>query len=712
MILSRFRISSETAFYLIGYRLLYLSCYSIPQKLNQMNTFKPKLIKILTFVSLFLSTSLVALSQRNLTDVPAFGAQVFIEPGQTSQDIDTWVRLLKENGMKTTRIRMFESYMHKTDGTWDFSLFDEAFKAADKYDIKVYATIFPYTEKTDIGGFKFPRDNAHLQSIAQFIEKLVTHFSHFKSMYGWVLINEPGVSGTIPWTDFTKEKYKEWLLKNPQKDFLGNGYPILVELTDQRFLLDLNTWYLNWLADEIKKYDTQHILHVNNHAMFQNCAEYNFPEWRKFLTTLGGSAHASWHFGYFKREQYALAMSANSEIVRSGAGNLPWIMTEIQGGNNTYSGYAPFCPTKYEIAQWMWITVGTQGKGGIFWSLNPRSSGIEAGEWGMIDFQDKPSDRLIAASEVSRTIDANAELFAYAREVESGINIIYVRQSLWAEKKMAAPSQQNYEGRLVGGVMKSALGYFETLSELGINCNLKEIGEFDFSKDNYAGSVIILANQLALPSEYAAKLENFVSKGGKLIVDGLTAFFDDNLHNTMKTGFPFAKLFGGNISEFKAVDNLFDVKINQFSIPAHLWRGYITNKTGKVISSIDGEPVAIRNSLGKGETVWIPSLLGLGARIGRNEQLARFLSTELSPVITQLPFSFNKQHKGLLMKTLQSKNSGITIVVNKTNAINQVTLNVANKTLKPTILFANKKGKISNQTITISPEETMVVEWK
>jgi len=668
--------------------------------------------RLFIILILILSIAKFSEAQKSMSDVPVFGAQIFIEPGQTPEDIDTWFRVLKENGMKTTRIRMFESYMRKPDGTWDFSLFDLAFKAADKYGIQVYCTIFPYTEKTDIGGFKFPRDEAHLQSIALFIEKLVMHFSPYKSMYGWVLINEPGVSGNIPWTDFTKAKYQEWLQENPQKEFVENGYPILVELTDQRFLLDYNTWYLNWLATEVRKYDTQHVLHVNNHAMFQNCAEYNFPEWRKFLTTLGGSAHASWHFGYFKREQYAMAMSANSEIVRSGAGELPWIMTEIQGGNNTYSGMAPFCPTKNEIAQWMWVTIGTQGKGGIFWSLNPRSSGIEAGEWAMLDFQDQPSDRLKAASDVLKVIDSKSELFANAREVESGINILYVRQSLWAEKKMASPSQQNYEGRLAGGVMKSALGYFETLSELGINSTLKEFGEFDFSKDDYSGSTIILAHQISVPSEYAPMLEAFVSKGGKLIVDGLTGFFDDNLHNTMKTGFPFAKLMGGNISEFKAVDNLFDVNIDQLTLPAHLWRGFIRNTSGKVVSTVDGEAVATRNQFGKGETLWIPSLLGLGARLGGTEKLAQLLAQELKSNFNKAPYSFASLQKGMLMKTLQSGNSLITVVVNKSTDSRRVVLDTTGKSKKPTLLFADKKGTVSGQILSISPEETLVIEWK
>lgn len=85
-----------------------------------------------------------------------------------------------------------------------------------------------------------------------------------------------------------------------------------------------------------------------------------------FLNSLGGSAHPSWHFGFFERDEYALAMSANSEILRSGAYAIPWFMTEIQGGNNTYSGYKPFCPTKEEIEQWLWIIIGSGGKGGIF----------------------------------------------------------------------------------------------------------------------------------------------------------------------------------------------------------------------------------------------------------------------------------------------------------------------------------------------------------
>ncbi len=679
---------------------------------NKINSFLLFLILTITANSVTGASVTSQVSDSANLKFPFIGAQVFIEPGQTPEEIDTWFRVLKENQFTVCRIRMFESYMRKSDGSWDFSLFDNAFRSAEKYGIKVFGTIFPYTEKTDIGGFKFPKDDAHLQSIALFIKVLTTHFSQFSSLYGWVLINEPGVGGRIPWTDFTKSKYAEWKLLHPEKDFTSKGYPILVDMADQAFLYYLNTWYLEWLATEVRKYDKIHELHVNNHQMFQNCAEYDFPEWRKFLTSLGGSAHASWHFGYFKRQQYAVAMSANSEIVRSGAGDIPWFMTELQGGNNTYSGGTPMCPTKEEIAQWLWIITATEGKGSIFWSLNPRSSGIEAGEWALLDFQDKPSDRMREAARVARVLNRNQGLFEEGKEIESGINLLYIRQSLWAESKMATGSEQEFEGRKTGGVMKSILGYFEAFSEMGVNVNLKAFEEFDFGKDNYKGSTIILAHQISVPEAYSVQLEDFVKKGGKLIVDGLTGFFDENLQNTMKTGFPFANLFGGNVSEFKLVDNLFKFKLNGYSIPAHLWRGFISTGTGESVSNYNGKAVAIRNKFGKGEVLWIPSLIGLGSRISDDyTNLIRLLNKECTASLSTMPVRFQIPEKNLLMKSMYSNNSIITFIINKRKSTAQISLDFAGKNPSGKTLFATGIGKVIGTKVQIGPEETIVIKW-
>ena len=663
-------------------------------------------------ISLILVCPLIGASQQVDPEVPFVGAQVFIEPGQTSEQVESYFKILSSSHMTVCRIRMFESYMRKKDGTWDFAMFDRAFELADKHGIKVLATLFPYTEKTDIGGIKYPRDKAHLDSIASYIKHVVTHFKNYENLYGWVLINEPG-TGFTPSNVLANKRYEEWLIDNAQEDYTDQGVPILVDIDEKEFRKDNLTWFLSWIAEKIRKYDRDSHLHVNSHAIFNLIAEYDFPEWRKFLNSLGGSAHPSWHFGYFDRKDYCLAMSANSEIIRSGAGELPWIMTEIQGGNNTYSGFAPFCPSKEEITQWMWITIGTEAKGSIFWTLNPRSSGVEAGEWALLTYQNQPSERFIAAEKVAQTINQYASLFGAAKEVDSGINILYFHESLWAEESMSAPSKQNYEGRENGAVIKSVLAYYKAFCELGVNCNIKEYNEFNFSKEDYTGEVIILANQISVPRASKESLETFVSRGGRLIVEGLTAFFDDNLHNTTQGAFVFENLFGGNISEFKLVDRLFNLEIQSHKIPCHLWRGTVNITTGDPIRTESNNKFAIRNRFGEGEVLWVPSLLGLGARVSGNyTPLANWLKDVLDRIIEGQAIVFSKHVPGMIMKTMKVNNHLITILVNKSEQEQKLYLMLRDKKLTPFFIFSSENNKVVGcSPIELKREETLVLEW-
>ena len=644
-------------------------------------------------------------------EVPLIGAEIFIEPGQTPQEIDTWFKRLQENGMSVTRIRMFENYMHQTDGTWDYTLFDYAFESGDRYGVKIYANLFPATSFTDVGGFKFPRDEAHLKSIGEYIKNVVSHFRQFASLIGWVPINEPG-SGSLPEEPFSTKKFKEWKNIESANAHRNRGYEQL-GFDEERFLMHYETWFIKWLTNEIHRFDPGKSIHVNNHQIFENVAEYNFPEWRKFLSSLGGSAHASWHFGYFSRHQYAVAMSANSEILRSGAGDIPWMMTELQGGNNTYSGFEAMCPTKEEISQWLWTTIGTGSKGTIFWCLNPRMSGFEAGEWALLNFRNEPSDRMKAASLIAGIINENAALFADATVLESGINILYTRESLWIEKKLQTGGTF-HEGRNKGGIMKSPLSYFEALSEMGIQSNFKEISEFDFSKNDYMGITLILSHQVSIPSRYWQCLEDFASRGGKLIIDGLTAYYDENAVCILKD-FPFQKLFGATILEFKMNGNLFNIILSDpdLTLQAHLWRGSIRLITATEIGREDEEIVASKNKFGEGEVFWVPSLLGLAARITKNYGLLSvMLDYEAAGSISSVPIRFKTPQKRMLMKILKLGSSFLTVIINKSEQNANVELNIINSiTNNPAVLFADKKGSISDKIVRISSEETMVIQW-
>ena len=680
---------------------------AIINKIN-MRTILEVFLRIIIVNILIISSSVLS-AQVNLEDKLMFGAEIIIEPGQTDENIESWFKTLSDNNMYLTRIRMFETYMKDENGNWDFSLYDRAFNYANKYNIKIYANLFPETDFTDVGGFKFPYDREHLVRIAKYKEAVVTHFVDFNSLYGWVPINEPG-GGNIN-DPLAREMFAEWrenktvspknsLTKTPHFSF-----------DKYEFLLNYNTWYLRWLAEEIRKYDKVNPIHVNTHQIFENIAQYDFQSWSESLTSLGGSAHASWHFGYFSREKYALAMSANSEIILSGAGKIPWLMTELQGGNNIYSGNEPFCPTKEEIAQWLWISIATGSKGAIFWCLNPRMSGTEAGEWAMINFQNRPTDRLIEAGKIAKIVSDNEKLFSLAKPVNSKINILYNRESMWVENQMVPNIENNkYEVRDEGATIKSAISYFEALSELGLQPTFKEFNEFSFTDNDYKGQTIILSHQIALPEGYYNKLRHFVKNGGTLFVDGLTAFYDEYAKSKMMNNFPLADLFGGSVSEFIFEKDIFNLYAESSMLSSHALKGVIRVKSGEKIIVDGKETLGLINKYGTGKVVWIPSLIGLGAcKTDSYEQLISFLKTY---ILTVDELRFESYQSGLLMKNLKSGDNLITVVINKDNVAREIELKGFSARYKnPSVMYSNKNSTINDKVITIDSEDTLIILW-
>ncbi len=659
---------------------------------------KVKLLFVMLFIMLTASLN---------ANVPLIGGQVIIEPGQSDAEIEHWFKIMHDNGMKVTRIRMFEEYMHVGD-RWDFTLFDKAFKAAEKYDIKVFATLFPSTPNNSIGGFKFPLDDAHERQVVTYIEKTVNHYKNFKCLLGWVLMNEPGMGGELPKTDYTKRKFEEWKNQQTEPAYQSKGYTKLVNFDEERFLVDYTTWYLGWLANEIKKYDSNHEMHVNNHQIYDNVAEYDFPAWRPYLTSLGASAHASWHFGYFKRQQYPMAMFANCSIIRSGAGELPFWITELQGGNNTYSGYRPFCPTAEEITQWMWTSIASGAQGIIFWSLNPRSIGEESGEWALLNFQNMPSDRFEAASKVALFMDKNRKIFEDIRPFEADVDILYIRESLWTERKIQYGDldDSTYEGRHKGGVMKSVLAFYEMLLENGVNASIAEINEYDWDKKDYKGKTLIIPNQITLPSSQWEHLRQFVKKGGKLIVEGLTSFYDENMLCLFQTGFPLQDVFGGSLQETKCIPGDFTMQFGSDKVNTHLWKGYIYNQKGKIIANEGNKITATRHQFGNGEVVWIPSLVGLGGRrIGNYHPLSNFILKEIQELSNH---RFTRNYPGVYMQSFNSGKNNYSLVINKSGAQKNVEL----KAPASKLIYSDKNGHLSRTMLTIHPEECMIIQWK
>lgn len=661
------------------------------------------------FLTMALAFTAMTAAPAQETEYPMVGAQIFIEPGQTRENIDRFFSTMEEEGMETGRIRMMGSHIMKEDGTSDFSLYDQAFESAERHGVRLFATLFPPTDElNDIGGFKFPSSRAHLEEIREYIRLVVSHFSDKPALYAWVLQNEPGLDGTEITQNDLSDSVRASFVKEYGSYRRDEGY-LDADFSEDMFKVYYTSWYLRWIAAEVRKYDKVHYMHINPHAIFETLPQYDFKAYEEFLTSLGASIHPSWHFGYFTRDRYSLGVSVMSDIIRSGAGKNPFWITELQGGGVISSGRVLLCPTAAETRQWLWTGIGAGAEGVIFWSLNPRAAVKEAGEWGLLDYLGEPSDRMQAAADVIRTVKGHSEFFKGHRPAESGIAILYSREAIIAAKANELDTTV-IEGRKASSVMKSAVSAYEAIASSGITADIMDIERFTPDAGKYP--VAILPDMISLSSESINLMEEYVRSGGKLIVTGMTGYFDEYMRCRFVTGFPLRECFGGTVKEFKVREHLFDIAGADGKKPVltgHVWMGTIHNDTGVPVSMCGDEVTGIRNSYGKGSVVWIPSMADLGSWISGDGRLAEFYRSECIDSINEdYPLYFNRPYRGILMRLLENGDETMAIVVNSNPG--KETIRFCHPAGETEMIYG--EGKVSRTSVTVPANDVVVFMFR
>lgn len=648
-------------------------------------------------------------------NTPQIGAEVFLESWQSAEFIDNLFKILEDHGMPVARIFLLRG---------DTLVNDNVFNSALRHNVKLQVT-FPLSVD--------PTSEAELSRSSEYIRSVVTRYRDHPALETWWLLNEPQrVPSPSP---LAMNNYRKWLEKKYENIGVLNkswrtNYSSFdrIEFNDNwiratnlsstveyyewsRFSIDNLTWVLNWIADEVKKYDTRHQIHVNPAGIFSNLPVLDFPEWRSFLTSLGASIHPSWHFGILEPEEFTFGIAATCELIKGSSEPDPFWVSELQAGNNIWSGERPLGPEAVDIAQWTWTGIGCGAEKIIYWLLNNRSKGGESGEWSMLDVQGNPSDRLITASQISKTIDSEKIFFSGARAIDRNVFILLSRESMLTLARKA--TRDRFAGRNANAHVLSALSYYKALSELGIPAGFKYINDFDW--ENKTNCVAILPHTVSVPMQSVKRIEIFVNNGNKLIIDGLTGYFDEDEVNVLQTGFFFEKLCGGTIKDIRTKKDIFKIKIDNISdsLPVHLWQSEILNKTAKVISRDRDRITGVRNNYGNGEVIWIPELLGLGSWHRDNSAFGAWLQKEITPYIKNVPVVFTKKTNDITIQTLQNGTSFVTVIANGTNSSQSVNLKL-NQNLKHTVIFNSSPGKYSFDPMkfNLAGRQTIVVKWE
>jgi beta-galactosidase len=237
---------------------------------------------------------------------------------------------------------------------------------------------------------------------------------------------------------------------------------------------------------------------------------------------------------------------------------------------------------------------------------------------------------------------------------------------------------------------------------------------FDWELKTDKPRIAILANMLSIPAEFKEKIYTFAENGNKLIITGLSGFYDENMHNVYMSTDPYRELFGATLAEYKFVRGSFDIQLTdpQIKLPSHLVKGIIKTDNAKVIGISNSDTIAVRNKYGKGEAVWIPSLIGLGSWQKDKTSFASFVKNETKEVAKELPFMLSEHTKNVLLKIMKSGDDYLTVLVNMKDENVTVGLdNNANK--KARIIFGGTLiENINIENINLAPQETVVFLWE
>ncbi len=648
------------------------------------------------------------------------GAEVWLEPDMTHAQIDHCMKLLADAQMPVARIFLEWNPDPQKRGAWQTGdVYDHAFDSAARHGIGIVATCTP----------PFPaRTHAQLEASRQHVSALVARYKDHPALDTWLLINEPSASPSdsevameayIPWL---KVKYgtigelnRVWMscyqsfeqLEYQPSWRTGGTWDCGAFVDTQTFWREHHAWQLNFIADTIRAQDAAHPIHVNPHGLLGNLAGMgdDLPTWRTFLSTLGASLHPAWHFGLLqRRNQFALGTSYICDLVRGASEPNPFWVTELQGGNNIYSGTQPLCPEPEDIAQWTWTGIASGARRVIYWLLNARTVGIEAGEWSLLDFQHRPSERLETAGSIASTLRREAAFFSSARPLETPISIILSLETMTVQQRFG---DEGGDGHIL-----EALGLYEAFQELGVPVQVKHIHDFAWDTASGTPQFVVLPHVSALSGEQSARISEFVRAGNHVLATGLTGFYDPMTHVWPLGDFPLADAFGGTFKEARYLSQggLMEMGSGCAALPTHRFTCDIENQSGDVLCQQGQRVLATAHHYGAGQVHWLPSLIGMGAWLGDRRPLATFLNAVAGEHITMLPIRFAEYAPGVLLRTLHSGEEFVTVITNGTDKARSCRL-VTPGSLRPRTLWSTQQARLEGDTVSLGGRGTLVVHW-
>ncbi len=543
---------------------------------------------------------------------------------------------MKESGLTLVRIFIIWDDIEHAPGAWNFERYDWIYDFAAANGIKIVATLCSedppgWSKQTP---FYHNRTNLNDQAIrkraALYIEKVVNKYKNHSAQAVWLLMNEPSKYDTEPATfrafgDWLEKKYgtvaalnRSWfrqfksfseVILTPDQLTGGNygwlDYPPIIDWRE--FNIDNLVDQLLWIKGQIFLHDPNHPTHLNVTSPLGGPSGQDVWKEQKIVDILGASIHPAWIFSpQAPRTEYGELFAYRLDLIAGPSGNKPWWVTELQSGPTVFTGRFPLNPEPEDITRWLWDSYGAGARGVIFWLWQPREGGQEGGEWGLVSLDGQPSIRLPAVKQVAEALVRNPFL-AEARPQLAHVAILYNRETAIVNHLEGTRFQHR------GDEWEQSLqGCYQALRRAHIPVEFVDLDQLKQGAVNRFG-VLYLPYSYAIDDAALAALRDFVTQGGCLWAEGLTAW---------KTGMgEIRPSIPGGLTDLFGVEafDIYPVKVDQpYSVTdqqeraGELWKLPLEMKGAEIfLRDREGKPFAVKHRVGKGQVIYFESALTL-----------------------------------------------------------------------------------------------------
>jgi len=519
----------------------------------------------------------------DLDPAVSLGSAYYVNSEDTPEQVRSGIQAMAQAGLKLVRVFLQWTHVEPVQGRWDWSQYDAVFEAAAVGGLGVIVTLTALNPPGWMRISSGPQDIGPLddplfwEQARNYIRKVCERYASHPALHSWLLSNEPQLF--LAQDDGNLERFRKYLERVYAGDitafnrhsfrqfdsfdqfvFSGTGSEGGFGGYKEKLLwMDFVSLRLLEILADIKSVirlsGDMHPVHVNPHALLHNMYPRGQSIWAegRLVDFMGCSAHPSWHSTRFLNDRLHQSVAFFADLMR-GATRAPrryfWV-TELQGGTNIYSGFNYLGPSGEDLRSWVWESLAAGARAVIFWCFNTRLQDFEAGEWGLVDQQGRPSRRLVEVSGIAGLLARHQSTFSVTVPARAQVALLF-SEATW---KLGTLEGQGLDPELPRNIQMGAdalAGAWTACADAGLSVDI--LDEIDLQHglaNDYP--LLILPGCTALEDASFPALQAYFEKGGSLFADGLCGYKDPDGRVRDVAQNPLNALFHASLADIQAV---------------------------------------------------------------------------------------------------------------------------------------------------------------